>query len=72
MGPPKAPESRAANIPNVIGLRLSAESYENADQQATRWYKGTVIISFDGGDPDENEVVKLIKQGVEKGEIKLL
>jgi len=81
--PPKAPESRRASIPNgkkAVGLRLSIEFYENADQQTTRWYKGTVIsysrkgyiISFDGCGPDDNEVVKSIKQGVEKGEIKLL
>ena len=55
------------------------EFYEN-DQQTTRWYKGTVIsysrngyvITFDGCGPDENELVKSLKQGVEKGEIKVL
>ena len=80
--PPKAPESRLAIVPSgkkAVGLRVSIEFYEN-DQQTTRWYKGTVIsysrkgyiVTFDGCGPDDNEVVKSLKQGVEKGEIKLL
>jgi len=35
---PKAPESRAANIPNgkkAVGLRLSIEFYESSDQLTT-------------------------------------
>ena len=80
--PPKAPESRPAIVPSgkkAVGLRVSVEFYEN-DQQTTRWYKGTVIsysrngyvITFGGCGPDENELVKSLKQGVEKGEIKML
>lgn len=79
--PPKAPESRQAMVPSgkkAIGLRVSIEYYES--DQTTGWYKGTVIsysrkgyiISFDGCGPDENEVVKSTKQGVDKGDIKLL
>ena len=42
--------------------------------------KGTVIsysrkgyvISFDGCGPEENEVIYSLKQGIEKGEVKLL
>ena len=53
--------------------------HEN-EQQTTHWYKGTVIsysrngyfITFDGCGPDENELVKSLKQGVEKGKIKVL
>ena len=49
-------------------------------QQTTKWFKCTVIsylrkgyiITFDGCGPDENELVKSLKQGVEMGEIKLL
>ena len=62
--------------------RLSSMRMTRArnDQQTTRWYKGTVIsysrngyvITFDGCGPDENELVKSLKQGVEKGEIKVL
>ena len=80
--PSKTPESRLAIVPSgkkSVGLRVSIEFYEN-DQETTRWYKGTVIsysrkgyiITFDGCGPDEDEVVKSLKQGVEKGEIKLL
>ena len=80
--PPKAPQSRPAIVPSgkkAVGLRVSVEFYEN-DQQTTSWYKGTVIsysrngyvITFDGCGPDENELVKSLKQGVEKGEIKVL
>ena len=28
------------------------------------------VITFDGCGPDENELVKSLKQGIEKGEIK--
>ena len=85
--PPKAPERRSAlGIPVVptgkkaIGLRLSVEYYEDDSQIATKWYKGTVIshsrkgylVTFDGCGPQENETIKSIQQGVEKGEIKLL
>ena len=80
--PSKAPESRSAIVPvgkKAIGLRVSVEFYEN-DQQTTRWFKGTVIsysrkgyiITFDGCGPDENELVKSLKHGVEMGEIILL
>ena len=66
-------------VKNLLDLRVSIEFYEN-DQQTTHWYKGTVIsysrkgyiIIFDGCGPGEDEVVKSLKQGVEKGEIKLL
>ena len=75
--PSKAPESRLAIVPSgkkSVGLRVSIEFYEN-DRQITRWYKGTVIfysrkgyiITFDGCGPDEDEVVKSLKQEVEKG-----
>ena len=85
--PPKAPERRSAlGIPVVptgkkaIELRLSVEYYEDDSQTATKWYKGTVIshsrkgclVTFDGCGPQENETIKSIQQGVEKGEIKLL
>jgi len=81
--PPKAPESRnALGVPSgkkAVGLRVAVEYYTD-DQQSTRWYKGTVIsyssrgyvITFDGCGPDENETIKSLKQGVDKGEIKLL
>ena len=85
--PPKALERRSTlGIPVVprgkkaIGLRLSVEYYEDDSQTTTKWYKGIVIghtrkgylITFDGCGPQDNETVKSIQQGVEKGEIKLL
>ena len=82
--PPKARESRTAlGVPSgkkAVGLRVAVEYYNSDDQQTTRWYKGTVIsyssrgyvITFDGCGPDENETIRSLKQGVDKGEIKLL
>ena len=84
--PPKAPESRSAldinKVPSgkkAVGLRVAVEYFLD-DQQTTRWYKGTVIsysrkgyvITFDGCGPEENDILKSLKQGVDKGEIRLL
>ena len=59
---------------------MSIEYYEEDSQTATKWYKGTVIghsrkgylVTFDGWGPQENDIIKSIQQGVEKGEIKVL
>jgi len=64
----------------AVGLQVTVEYYLNDQQNATCWYKGTVIsysrkgyvITFDGCGPDENEIFRSLKQGVDKGEIKLL
>ena len=64
----------------AIGLRLSIEYYDDESQIVTKWYKVTVIrhtrkgylLTFDGCGPQENETIKSLQQGVEKGEIKLL
>ena len=47
---------------------------------STTWLKGTVIsysrngyvVSFDGCGPEENEMIYSLKQGIDKGEVKLL
>jgi len=83
--PSKAPERRAAlGIPcgkKAVGLQVAVEYYIcSDDQQSTKWYKGSVIsytsrgyvVTFDGCGPDENDTIRSIKQGIEKGEIKLL
>ena len=85
--PPKAPEKWSAlGVPVVpsgkkaIGLQLSIEYYDDDSQTATKWYKETVtgntrkgyLVTFDGCGPEENETIKSLQQGVEKGEIKLL
>ena len=82
---PKAPEKRAALTPlpsgrRAVGLRVSVEFYNDDSRTSTTWFKGTVIsysrkgyvISFDGCGPEENEVIYSLKQGIEKGEVKLL
>ena len=65
----------------AIGTHLSAEFYTDDRQQATTWYKGTVIsynrqqgyvITFDGFGPEENESIKCLRKAFEKKEIRLL
>ena len=64
----------------AVGLWVAVEYYLNDQQNATHWYKGTIIsysrkgyvITFDRCGPDENEIFRSLKQGVDKGEIKLL
>ena len=82
--PAKAPEKRTALLPRgkkAIGLRVSVEYYVDESQSTTKWYKGTVIaysrkmgytISYDGCGPEDNEVVHSLKQGIEKGDIKMI
>jgi len=57
------------------------EFYTDDRQQATTWYKGTVIsynrqqgyvITFDGFGPEENESIKCLRKAFEKKEIRLL
>ena len=75
MGINKVPSGKKA-----VGLRVAVEYYLDDLQTATRWYKGTVIsysrkgyvITFDGCGPEENEFFRSLKQGVDKGEIRLL
>ena len=82
---PKAPEKRAALTPlssgkRAVGLRVSVEFYNDDSRTSTTWFKGTVIsysrkgyvVSFDGCGPEENEVIYSLKQGIDKGEVKLL
>ena len=81
----RAPKARAilTALPSgkrAVGLKISVEFYNNDPRTSTKWLKGTVIsfsckgyvVSFDGCGPEENKVIHSIKQGVEKGEIKLL
>ena len=65
----------------AIGTCLSVEFDEDATEQSTTWYKGTVIsynrqvgyvVSFDVYGPEENEIIKSLKKTVETNEIKLL
>ena len=79
----KASEKRTALIPRgkkAIGLRVSIKYYSDDSRSTTTWYKGTVIsysrkgyvISYDGCGPEENELIYSLKQGIEKGDIKLI
>jgi len=80
----KAPEKSTALVPRgkkAIGLRVSVEFYNDDSRSSTSWYKGTVIsysrskgyvISFDGCGPEENELIYSLKQGIEKGDVKLI
>ena len=79
----KAPEKSTALIPRgkkAIGLLVSVEYYSNELRSSTTWYKGTVIsysckcyvISFDRFGPEENETIHSLKQGIEKGDIKVI
>ena len=64
----------------AIGLWVSVEYYSNESRSSTTWYKGTVIsysrkgyvISFDRFGPEENETIHSLKQGIEKGDIKVI
>ena len=80
----KAPEKSTTLVPRgkkAIGLRISVEFYNDDSRSSTSWYKGTVIsysrskgyvISFDGCGPEENELIYSLKQGIEKGDVKLI
>jgi len=71
-------KSSLSTIPSgkrAIGTRLSVEFYNDDSQQATTWYKGTVIsysrqqgyvITFDGFGPEENERIKCLRKAFEK------
>ena len=60
--------------------RIAVEYFLDCQQQSTHWYKGTVIsyprkgyvITYDGCGPKENEILRSLKQGVDKGKIRLL
>ena len=68
----------------AIGTRVSVEFYDDndgiANKYATKWYRGTIIayskqghtVSFDGYGPEHNETIKLLRKGIESGEVKLL
>ena len=59
---------------------IAVEYYLDDQQTATHWYKGTVIsysrkgyvITFDGCGPEDNEIFRSLKQGVDKGELRLI
>jgi len=74
--PAKAPEKRATLLPRgkkAIGLRVSVKYYVDDSQSGTKAKspcKG-YIISYDGCGPEDNELIYSLKQGIEKGDIKM-
>ena len=55
-------------------MRMTSKQYVGTKVATVISYSrnGYVITFSDGCGPDENELVKFLKQGVEKGEIKVL
>ena len=64
----------------AVGLCVSMEFFDNDSDEITTWYKGTVIsysrrgyiVTFNGFEPEENEVVKSLKKAMDMEELKIL
>ena len=66
-----------------IGVRVFVEFYDDEDganDNATKWYRGTIIaynkqvhtVSFDGYKLEHNETITSLRKAIERGEVKLL